>query len=98
MGQSQSQGQGQGQSQIVKEEIIKDVKTKGVFNEETFLQQQIRQLNDQRKLVERIEKDVPTSKSQIKLMAEIIEKYKEHPKKNVKLSGKYDAQGNLIIN
>lgn len=100
MGQSQSQNtkDQNTKDQITKDLIVKDTFAKNVFIEETILQQQIKQLKQQRELVKRIEKDVPTSNAQIKLMAEIVEKYKEQPKKSTKLSGKYDAQGNLIIN
>ena len=66
--------------------------------EENLLQQRLKQLKQQREILERYEQDVPTSKAQIKWMAEVAEKYKECPKKNIKVNGKYDIQGNLLIN
>lgn len=64
--------------------------------EENLLQQQLNQLKQQRELLERCARDVSTSNSQIKMMAEIVEKYKECSKKNIKVNGKYDIQGNFI--
>jgi hypothetical protein len=64
--------------------------------EENLLQQRLNQLKQQRELLERYVQDVPTSNAQIKWMAEIVDKYKESPKNNIKVNGKYDIQGNFI--
>jgi hypothetical protein len=82
---------GQGQS---KNEIDRNAEEK--LYEENLLKQQLKQMKQQREILERYSKDLPTSNNQIKWMAEIIEKYKECPKKNIKVHGKYDIQGNFI--
>lgn len=88
---------GQGASKIIYEDQTTDQTTEQTkVYEENLLQQQLKQMKQQREILERCMQDVPTSNVQIKWMAEIVEKYKECPKKNIKVHGKYNIQGEFI--